>query len=304
MPVLTLHISGDLVFWLFGRYMIGYYGLLILLGVAAAVLLAHHQCRVHGKSFDEAVELTCVGGLCGLLGAKLLYLAVSFSSIDWARLFSDATYATGLIGGGFVFYGGVLGALLGIAVYGRLRKIDAWGLVNACAPCLPLAHAFGRLGCLVAGCCYGVPWDGPVAVVYDHSPLAPNGVTLFPVQLAEALLNLVLSGVLVWACNRWRRPELRPCAEGSRAGGAAGVADTASAASATEPGEVPARGVRHGLALYLLLYGVERFFLEFARYDSAERGFLGPLSTSQWISLALVVGCAAFFVVQSRRRRG
>lgn len=266
----TLHISGDLVFQLFGRYTIGYYGLLILLGVAAAVALAHHQCRVHGKSFDEAVELTCVGGLCGLLGAKLLYLAVSFSSIDWARLFSDASYAAGLIGGGFVFYGGVLGALVGVALYGRLRKIDAWGLLNACAPCLPLGHAFGRVGCLVAGCCYGVPWDGPLAVMYDHSPLAPNGVALFPVQLAEALLNLVLAGVLVWACNRWRRPE---------------------------------RGACYGLVLYLLLYGVERFFLEFMRYDSAERGFLGPLSTSQWISLALVVGCAAFFIVQGRRRR-
>lgn len=290
MGPLVLHISGDLTFDVLGRP-VGYYGLCIVAGLALALALAHHQCRVHGRSFDEVVELACVGGLCGLVGAKLLYLAVNAPLIDFGRLFSDGAYAAGLLGGGFVFYGGVIGGLAGAALYGRVRGIDVWGLLDVCAPCLPLGHALGRVGCLVAGCCYGVPWDGPLSVVYDHSPIAPDGVALFPVQAVEALCNLALAGVLAWACN-CRLPR----------GGAAGAATSRDAAADLR---APRRGAGAppGLALYLLLYGVERFLLEFARYDAAERGMWGPLSTSQWISLALVAGSALYLAWRRMRPR-
>ena len=62
--------------------------------------------------------------------------------------------------GGFVFYGGLLGGLFGIYLGGKILKIPVWEYAQNTIPVIPLAHGFGRLGCLMAGCCYGVPYDG------------------------------------------------------------------------------------------------------------------------------------------------
>lgn len=118
-------------------------------------------------------------------------------------------------------------------------------------PCLPLAHTFGRIGCALTGCCYGIPYDGPGAVIYDHSIIAPDKVRLFPVQLTETVINLLITFVLLfYIFNRQGR-------------------------------------TNHSIAIYCVLYGTARFILEFLRYD-LERGKFLWFSTSQWISLILI----------------
>ena len=89
------------------------------------------------------------------------------------------------IWGGSVFYGGLLGGILAGAVYLRRkgRPLDLWASLTA--PAIPLFHVFGRVGCFLGGCCYGLPsaWG----FVYRYSPVAEaNGVSRFPVQLVEA----------------------------------------------------------------------------------------------------------------------
>lgn len=261
-------IAGDLSFDLFG-ISVGYYGLCIVLGIAAGMLLGRGLCRANGIDFDDFIQLVCVCGLFAILGAKLLYVIISLPSIDLARL-TDPNYLSGLVNGGFVFYGGLGGALVGVVLCRRVLKIDAWGIARACVPCLPLAHGFGRIGCLLAGCCYGVPYDGLLHVRYEHSPIAPNGISLFPVQGAEALLNFVVAGVLLVYASR---------SHGRRC-----------------------------LELYLLLYAIERFFLEFLRFDDTERGVFGALSTSQWICVVVAVVTLALLwrqthAARTRRRR-
>ena len=91
-----------------------------------------------------------------------------------------------------VFYGGLLGAIGALYLYGKVRKINTDDLLQTAAPCFPLFHAFGRIGCFMAGCCYGIPCSVgfPLAVEPD--------VIRFPVQLVEAFACIVLFVLLFY----------------------------------------------------------------------------------------------------------
>jgi phosphatidylglycerol:prolipoprotein diacylglycerol transferase len=117
-------------------------------------------------------------------------------------------------------------------------------------PSIPLIHAIGRLGCYFAGCCYGIPYDGPGHVTFHISPSAPNEIALFPTQLLESGLNIFACLLLLL----YAKPEQKP-------------------------GKV--------LGIYITYYAILRFLIEFFRGDGA-RGILIGISTSQWISLALI----------------
>ena len=250
-----------------GGLFIPYYGLCIVLGVSFAFLAGWVQARIFKKSFDDLITLAGCAGLGGLFGAKLLYLAVSWKSIDWLRM-TEPAYLSAVMGGGFVFYGGLAGGALGVWLGGRIFRIPVGDYMQLAVPCLPLAHGFGRLGCGLAGCCYGIPYDGPGAVVYERSLIAAPGIPLFPVQFLEAGLLFGLSLVLFLYTDR--RPK-RP---------------------------------KYGLSAYLLTYAVLRFFLEYLRGD--ERGAYLGWTTSQWLSLILFVVtavCTALFVRKERTGR-
>ena len=250
-----------------GGLFIPYYGLCIVLGASFASLAGWVQARIFQKSFDDLITLAGCAALGGILGAKLLYLAVSWREIDWLRL-GEPAYLAAVMGGGFVFYGGLIGAALGAFAGGRIFRISVQDYLRLAVPCLPLAHAFGRLGCGLAGCCYGIPCDGPGAVVYENSLVAPAGIPLFPVQFLEAVLlfALALSLFLYTDVN-------------------------------------PKRPKKYGWTAYLLTYAVLRFFLEYLRGD--DRGNYLGWSTSQWLSLILFGAAAAHtaYAALSRRRR-
>lgn len=124
------------------------------------------------------------------------------------------------------------------------------------APSIALAQGFGRIGCFLAGCCYGRETELWFGVVFPPNPFAPAGVKLLPTQLFSSAGDFVLASVLLWFAKRARHR-----------------------------GDVG--------ALYMLLYGVGRFVLEFFRWD--ERGSVGALSTSQAISLVIVAGAFLLF---------
>lgn len=255
-----MHISGDLGFKVF-HLPVTYYGLFIILGITAAAFLAWRLARRHGACFEDLVVMSCICGVLSVVGAKLLYILVSLPHLELSRL-SDPSYLGALLSGGFVFYGGLLGALCGIPVSARVLHVDTRPLLNLIAPCLALGHGIGRLGCLSVGCCYGMAWSGPFSVTYDHSIAAPNGVALLPVQLIEAVLEALVCVALVFYVNH--------------------------------------RNGTHAVALYLGSYAIIRFILEFFRADGIERGIAGGLSTSQWISIALLVALVAFPMVKRR----
>jgi phosphatidylglycerol:prolipoprotein diacylglycerol transferase len=241
---------------------------MIALGVAAGVLVAWRFPVKKGVPRQDVLFACCYAGIGAILGAKLLYLAVTipqFLTMPNPPVFSWGLVAA-LIQGGFVFYGGVLGGLLGIWIYCRAYKLNFLATTESIIPSVPLAHAFGRVGCFCAGCCYGIPAAPPWGVVFRPDSVAIPGVPLFPVQLLESLVNLILFGIL-FVYSRKDRP------------------------------------AGHILGFYVSFYAVERFLLEFLRYDTVRGAWLG-ISTSQWISLALLpAGIFLFFLPKLMKKR-
>ena len=239
------------------NYEIPMYPVLAFLGAAFLSVFCVLQCRFPRKTY-AAVQIQDIffmllyAFIGAIIGAKLLYLITSVPTYWIPQLsFADnIKYWVALIaGGGLVFYGGLIGALLGALRYVLHFKTPVSAMLDLGFVGVPLFHAFGRTGCFLAGCCYGVEYHGAFAVTFPENNLgnAPAGVELLPVQLMEAVLNLILWAVLTVVYRRTSR-----------------------------------RWLTSGL--YLVSYGTMRFILEFFRGDLI-RGSILSLSSSQFISI-------------------
>ena len=165
---------------------------------------------------------------------------------------------------GMVFYGGAIGCIVGMAVWTRATKRDPADYFDMLAVGIPLFHAFARIGCFLGGCCFGIESD--IGFVYTVDPIAEaNGVRRFPVQLLESGCEAVLFAVLALLFVKEK-----------------------------------ARG--RLIWIWLGSYAVIRFLDEFLRGD-AYRGFLGPFSTSQWISLIIAIVVVAYALYSRRASR-
>lgn len=242
------------------------YSIMIGIGLVLGILLALRRAKGTGIAREDVFH-SCLFAVIGLIvGGKILYLItiLPWLAENWNRLMTSPELWIELFRGGFVFYGGFLGALGMIVWYVKRYRIPVMDMLDTLIPSVPLAHAFGRLGCFFAGCCYGVP--SPYGLDFSASGVAPHGELLLPVQLFEAGGNLLLCAVLLIIGRR-----------------------------------IQYSGLLTGL--YLAAYAVMRFVLEFFRYDAERGGFLG-LSTSQWISLVLFPAGVFLAVKAVRRARG
>lgn len=246
-----------LFFHIFGLHLPGY-GLMIALGVVTANVIALHLMRRYQLDGNDFLILEGYIFLGCFLGAKLLYLLVSIRQIDWSRML-DSAYFNEVMQGGFVFYGGLIGGLGCMLLAGRLHHIDYKSYMRHLIFLIPWIHGFGRIGCFLAGCCYGMPYQGALAVTFPETSMAPAGIPLFPVQLVEAIL-LFLLAISIYLLDQ-------------------------NAIT------------HHTVAVYFIGYSIIRFFLEYVRYDTA-RGKLLCFSTSQWISLLLFFGTIIYLFRQ------
>ena len=174
------------------------YGLFFYLGIAAAVGVA---CFLRKRKSIGAFDLagSAVYAMVGaVLGAKLLYLAVSLEEI----LSGDIPLLY-LIKSGFVFYGGLLGGIAGLCIYTRQFGLPRADYFSLYATVLPLGHALGRVGCFFAGCCHGIAYRGPLHCTYSLSAgSAPPNTPLLPIQLIEAVILLGIFALLILLYNR------------------------------------------------------------------------------------------------------
>lgn len=249
-------------FVLFGRP-IPLYGVCMAAGIALAAVLAIFRAKRAGMDEnDMIVILACAVGL-GLVGAKALYLGVTYGLKGTLNLLRTGNFAI-LVESGQVYYGGLLFGIAGAVIAAMCLRVKGENVAYAVVPALPLGHAFGRIGCFLGGCCYGLPCDAPWGVDFSAAGVAGR---MFPIQLVEAFLNLLLAAALTAYAkrvqNRWNI-----------------------------------------LIAYMGAYGILRFSLEFFRGDLA-RGMGGGLSTSQWISLTLMLAAlAAALLLRGKRLKG
>lgn len=249
--------------YVFGRP-IALYGFMIVLGAFVANFFAYKLLKKRDDA--EVADLILMEAYTfagGMLGAKLLFILTIFGEIDWSRFFEPENLNT-LLNGGFVFYGGLIGGILCVAIMGHVHKIETMKYVRNFIFGIPLVHAFGRVGCFFAGCCYGIEYHGPLAVVFPENGYTPHGIELFPVQLFEAALLFILAMVIFY---------LRY-----------------------------SKNYKYTLELYIVAYAIIRFGTEFLRGD-INRGFAGVLSTSQWISILTVAVLSVyirFFAVKEQ----
>jgi phosphatidylglycerol:prolipoprotein diacylglycerol transferase len=198
-----------------------------------------------------------------LVGAKLLLLVV-----EWDTYGRSAAQLLTLVRSAGVFYGGLIVAVLVAFWYLWRHRMPIWTVSDVFAPGIALGHVIGRLGCFLAGCCFGrqtsVPWAVTFHSEYAHLNVGtPINTPLHPTQLYEAGAELLILGILLLLERRGR--------------------------------PFPGRTFWG----YMLLYGISRFIIEFYRGDP--RGTVGVFSTSQLISLLIVPVSLAMLIYLSRR---
>lgn len=266
---LDLIISEHTLCTVFGRE-ITIYGVLYLCGIFLAALCAMRCAVRRGVDRWEVVYSGVFAVIGGLIGAKVLSWLTTLPIII-PYLQNGGSFFE-VIRSGFVFYGGLLGGAGGLYLYTRIYKYSYFDYADLFAPGVAIGHALGRIGCLFGGCCYGKEVDAafPLTVRYAYGdPAYAVGVRAgryyLPTQLLEALALILIFFAAMAVFRRGRRGE--------------------------------------ATVVYALSYPVVRFVLEFFRADE-DRGYLGPLSTSQWISIAIFLcGIVGSVLLQRRKSR-
>ncbi len=249
------------------------YGLMIYVGILAMAISAWREADRRKIKREDMLYGMVLALLSSGVFAKLLYLITVVPTLDWSAIAAEGRVLdviAAMFRGGFVIYGALFGAFLGLYGYAKRYKIKPLKLVGIFMPGLPLAQAIGRVGCHFAGCCYGIPYDGPLAVTFPPSDIHTEEISRFPVQLAMAVSLVVISRILHRISAKQKR----------RADAGALL-----------------------FSWYLILYAIHRFGFEFLRGDNI-RGIYGPLSQGQYLSVvALAIGIVVLVTTLRARRK-
>lgn len=258
---------------LFGKT-ITWYTIAVLTGIFIVLIFQQIYTKKIGHDEVFMLYILLFGSIGAFAGGHILYAITMYkqliSFISNPENFSNfKTIINNLasIFGGSVFYGGLLGGIFSAYLYMRKKKFDLDPYIGIGALCIPLFHGFGRIGCFLSGCCYGIESTFGIDLKYSPVP-GCSGVLRFPVQLIESGCNFIIFFLLLFLFNK------------------------------------KIISGRKTLISYLMLYSIIRFVLEFFRGDWY-RGFIGPLSTSQIISIAVFVVCliALLFNIQKKKNK-
>ena len=275
------------------------YGLFLMLGFVAGLYVAYRRARRAGVSVDAAIDVGLIAIFAGIVGSRVAYLLLDYhpegggygSPGEWVAVWQ----------GGLTFQGGLFLALIADWLYLRWKGISVGRMFDVYAPSLALGVGFGRIGCLLNGCCWGKPAPHgslfsmffpeniePMAsqylTYYEHPEVwaklierlgyPPETIPLIPIyatQIISALGLFLIAAGLVWAERRWRnRPD----------------------------GQV--------IVWFLFAYGMGRFLIEFWRDDTPLRygfGMFPGFRLGQWLALAMIAAGVVIQMVLNRKQR-
>ena len=277
-----------------GSFAVHWYGIFIGIGFLASFCLLLKLKHYANLTTDQIYNISMIALFAGVIGARAFYVVQFWDQFSGRGLLAILNVHEG----GLVFYGGFILAFIAECVYAKWptvrrllgmkekqpaggseprKDISILALLDVLGPAMALAHAFGRVSCFMQGCCFGrpAPQGFPFAVCFpENSPAAfryPSLLTggsepVFPVQLFESAGNILMCAVLLLLLRKRKY-----------VGTIGGV--------------------------YLILYGVMRFLIEFMRGDHTD-SILG-LTPSQFIAVAIAIpaGVIIFCVSRARGRK-
>ena len=211
------------------------YGFMIALGFILAMILGEYRAKKLGLKDESVIDIAIIAGLTGFAGAKLLFIIVEFDSF-----IKNPKEVLG--SSGFVVYGGIIAGVLCSMLYCKIKKINFLEYFDLIMPEIALAQGFGRIGCYLAGCCYG-----------------------------RVIHMIILIAVAHFIGYTIRKKDGRKLV-------------------------LPAGGIGY---LYMILYGIGRFLIEFLRNDY--RGEIGILSTSQFISIFFIAAGVVLLIIGKKK---
>lgn len=263
-------------------YEIHSFGFMVALGFLAGYFWMRYSARKVGEDPDKIADISLLVLLSGIVGARLLYVMVHIEDYS-----SNPLEVVMIWKGGLVLYGGLIASLVAGFVLVKKKNLDFHRTADVSMPCVMLGLMIGRWGCLMVGDCYGrlapdISWairfpgeaveglPGRLIPVNDGCLIPPDLLNqpLHPTQIYMSLNAFLIFVILVLVLRR-RQFE----------------------------GQV--------FYLCLILYSISRGIIELFRGDNTERGYYGPLSTSQWIGAIVVVfALYQYFIRRSKARKG
>lgn len=237
------------------------FGFMLAISFVVGIWLAARRGSARGLARETVYDLSFIILVSSIIGVRLFYVVTHLEEFSgrWLRIFAFPD-------GGLTLYGGLLAAVLASLVFCRRRRLSFVTVADVMLPSVALGIGITRIGCFLAGCCFGLPCSLPWAVRFPE--LAPatrlfGAVAVHPSQLYDSLLGFGIAALLL----AWERRSAR-------------------------------RGETFGR--FLLLYGVARFGLDFTRYYEPAQRWLFGWTNNQWISLALVAAGAVMLVRAAR----
>jgi prolipoprotein diacylglyceryl transferase len=247
--------------WHIGSVPVRGYALCIIAGVIAAVVIGERRWVARGGTKGAVADVAGIAVPFGLLGARIYHVVTSPS-----QYLDHPVEALYVWKGGLGIPGGILGGVLAGIIVCRRRGLSAGALADSIAPAVPVAQAIGRFGNWFNQELFGKPTTLPwgLEIDPDNRDAVPGAEAYHPTFLYEALWNLGVAGIVIWADRRWRL------------------------------------GHGRAFALYLALYALGRVWIEALRIDDASRFF--GLRLNDYVAAAVFVGATAYFV--RRRGQG
>ncbi len=239
------------------------YGLFVALGFTVGLLVMIRLGRTEGIGSQQIMDVGFIIILWAVIGSRLTYALINFSyyithPIDIFKVWQ----------GGLVFSGGLIGVVLGMSWYIRRHHLSILKIGDLCGPAASIGESIGRIGCFMAGCCYGQPTDVKWGIVFTHpQSLAPLNIGLHPTQIYHSLSDLIIFVVLMVLHARKKYE-----------------------------GQV--------FLWFLILHSVARLFIE--RFRGDDRGMIPgtDMSATQLVTILILIGSVAMlFILKSRKEK-
>jgi phosphatidylglycerol:prolipoprotein diacylglycerol transferase len=243
-----------------GSFAIHWYGVMIALAFLAGLWTATRRAPRENIPGEKIADVTFWLMLGTIVGARTVYVTTYWKTEFVHQPISEIFM---IQHGGLVYYGGLIGAIITGSLYVWWQKLPLWKVADVLAPSIALGNVFGRIGCLLNGCCYGRACSLPWAIRFpaDHPT---GGAPVHPTEIYDALLNLVLYFGLAWLFRHKKFD-----------------------------GQV--------FATYLIGYAVFRFAVEFFRGDYPPDHIHAGLTSGQVVSIPIFVAGLALAALLAQR---